>query len=292
MKEMEQIAACVQRLSAVTRRLSDDGSRLQQIDIDLLLQELRTAYGCALMLSAEEAEAQVVTPVAPVVPEIDDDEEVMADALMEEMEQADAALPFADMDEPVEPDPQPLTPEPEPEAEPEPVAPAPQPVPAPEPEPVAPTPKPVPEPEPIVMEPQPTVPQPQPVASDPKPEQPAQHQSSLFEYLHPTATSEEAAGQTLGERLGRGEGALRGESAQHKKVTDLRTAININDKFSFMKDLFQNNMKAYNDFIIQLNSIDDRATAERRVDEVAELYHWDRSSMTAKTFFSILDRKF
>ena len=77
-----------------------------------------------------------------------------------------------------------------------------------------------------------------------------------------------------------------------KKVDDLRTVININDKFSFMSELFHNNMKAYNDFILKLNAIADREEALAYVAEVAEAYNWDNNSVVVKGFYKIFDKKF
>lgn len=124
-------------------------------------------------------------------------------------------------------------------------------------------------------------------------------ESSLFDYIsfdNPrdggSTGSEANATMTLGDKIGGSSHELRGEQAQYKHVTDLRTIININDKFSFMKNLFHNNMKAYNDFILELNSITDRTTAETCVERVAQVYGWDKSSLTVKKFYGIFDRKF
>ena len=77
-----------------------------------------------------------------------------------------------------------------------------------------------------------------------------------------------------------------------KKVDDLRTIININDKFSFMSELFHNNMKAYNDFILQLNAIPSSEEALEYVSEIATQYNWDNNSVVVKGFYKIFDRKF
>ena len=77
-----------------------------------------------------------------------------------------------------------------------------------------------------------------------------------------------------------------------KKVDDLRTIININDKFSFMSELFHNNMKAYNDFILRLNAMSNREGALEYVSEIASQNNWDNNSVVVKEFFKIFDRKF
>ena len=77
-----------------------------------------------------------------------------------------------------------------------------------------------------------------------------------------------------------------------KKVEDLRTIININDKFSFMSELFHNNMKAYNDFIMHLNAMVGREEALAYVTEIAVQNNWDANSVVVKGFYKIFDRKF
>ena len=78
----------------------------------------------------------------------------------------------------------------------------------------------------------------------------------------------------------------------HNKVSDLRTVININDKFSFMTNLFRNNMKAYNDFILRLNAIESRDEAMEQVRLVSKEFGWDMDSATVQNFYAVLDRKF
>lgn len=182
----------------------------------------------------------------------------------------------------------------------------PQPTPEPEPEP-APAPAPAPEPAPAP-------------APAPAPEAPAQqrnirqeasqHQSSLFDYLKqpepkprfetptPTPTPTPATNHTTQgtTTIADAMGHQMGNTTEHKlsssHVSDLRTIININDKFSFMNELFHNNMKGYNDFILRLNAIASRDEALNYVQQVARQYNWDNESMTVKTFFNIFDRKF
>ena len=126
-------------------------------------------------------------------------------------------------------------------------------------------------------------------------------ESSLFDLLSKSRATEssvastETAHKTLGEKLIqptlRVEDEVENQMKRHK-VSDMRTLININDKFSFMSELFHNNMKAYNDFILRLNATDDRDQALNYVNEMAQQYHWDNESLAVKTFYSIFDRKF
>lgn len=200
-------------------------------------------------------------------------------------------------------------------------APVPEPTPVPEakkeplfvPEPVV---EPAPKPQSVASKPAaPVAPAPAtPVVPEPKVEAPAApktesktkaepQQPSLFDLLRQSnaataATATAAAApaiRTVADTFNKGsetqpqgvEGIVR-----KQRVADLRTIININDKFSFMSELFRNNMKAYNDFILTLNSIDDREDAMKVVENTASIYNWDNESLAVKTFFNIFDRKF
>ncbi len=143
---------------------------------------------------------------------------------------------------------------------------------------VKPEPKPEPEPEP----------EPEPV---PEPEHHTTGaQASLLDYLK-RPVEEKPTVKTLGEKVTTGTHNL-GEQLNSKKVSDLRTVININDKFSFMSELFHNNMKAYNDFILRLNAIDTRDEALMCVNEVSAQYKWDEGSLAVQSFYKVFDKKF
>jgi len=120
---------------------------------------------------------------------------------------------------------------------------------------------------------------------------------SLFDYFKQAPIDQGAPGtaRVLGDSLNKYcpsvEENLEQQTSKHK-VADLRAIININDKFSFMNELFHNNMKAYNDFIIRLNSINNREEALQIVSNVASQYNWDMDSLTVKTFYNLLDRKY
>ena len=324
---VKELTEGMQRLCAVANRIVAQNGQASRIEVDLLLDDLRRLYDVALQMGGDDQRLEHLERK----PEPARHEEANEEHPTEEVDREDHMMAMmstmAAMTTVVEPEPEPTPapePEPTPEPEPEPIA---EPEPAPEPEP---TPIPPmeelehsdnallfdeiiiePEPEPVVeLEPQPTPeptvepePQAEPVvepapAAEPEPPTPAPHTP------HPDHTSEPAAApqqaslldylsvplqRTLGESLGEGRGMQR---PLEKKVDDLRTVININDKFSFMSELFRNNMKAYNDFIMHLNALDDRETALAHVREIASQYKWDEGSATVKAFYKIFDKKF
>ncbi len=119
-------------------------------------------------------------------------------------------------------------------------------------------------------------------------------ESSLFDYLNQD-NGENKTKRTLADTLNQGGRTVEDQletRVKSKKVDDLRTIININDKFSFMSELFHNNMKAYNDFILRLNAFTDREEALAYVDEVAAQYMWNDNSLVVKNFYKVFDHKF
>lgn len=328
---IKELTEGMQRLCAIANRIVSHPGEVSVIEKDLLLEDLRRLYDVALRLCEnEESKMKSDEPaVVAVEPEAEmPDEEMLSSTVMATM----AAMGVAEEPKPApvsEPEQKPVpepTPEPEPITEPEPTPepeipvvaempkmedleangnsllfdeviiepetpaiteksePEPEPSPEPEPEPVSvPEPEPVPEPAP-----EPT-PEPKPA---PEHHTAAGTQASLLDYLK-RPVEEKPTVRTLGDSLGEVEGAERRvESVLNKKVSDLRTVININDKFSFMSELFHNNMKAYNDFILRLNSIDTRDEALLCVNEVSAQYKWDENSLAVQSFYKVFDKKF
>ena len=120
---------------------------------------------------------------------------------------------------------------------------------------------------------------------------------SLFELLHQeqNAHNNAPSTRTLADQLSDNKPNVE-QSLEEKvnahKVADLRTVISISDKFQFMNDLFHNNMKAYNDFILKLNAASGREAGLEVLSETAAAFNWDKDSLTVKKFQTIFDRKF
>ena len=301
---VKELTEGMQRLCAIANKIVAHGDAVSPIERDLLLDDLRRLYDVALGLDVtEKAVGEEKDAKDPPMP----DDEILSSTVMATM----AAMSTAPVENPalvVAPEPQP---EPEPVPEPEPaLEPMVESIPEPEPVPVAePSPIEIPKMEElgdngnsllfdeVIIE---EAPAPEPVAV-PEPEKVSvpEHkhagtQASLLDYLK-RPVEEKPTVRTLGEKLGGVEnGELKVESGvgNGKKVSDLRTVININDKFSFMSELFHNNMKAYNDFILRLNAIDTRDEALLCVNEVSTQYKWDESSLAVQSFYKVFDKKF
>lgn len=295
-KGLKELTEGMQRLCAVANRIVSENGKSSRIEIDLLLENLRSLYDTALQLAETNGDTTNDDLLSSTM---------MATRAAMQMEKVEPEV--AKENPTPEPEPEPVH-EPEPASEPEPVS---EPEPAHEPAPddahmveafegnennllfdeviIEPEPEPLPEPEPVdVPEPEPVVETKPEIKEEPvvkeTPKTEPQGQASLLDYL-----KEVPAVRTLGESLGMN--ATQAANLE-RKVSDLRTAININDKFSFITELFHSNMRGYNDFIMQLNDITDRDTATALVNQVAEQYKWDEGSAAVKSFRKIFDKKF
>ena len=76
------------------------------------------------------------------------------------------------------------------------------------------------------------------------------------------------------------------------KFTDLRSLIGINDKFTFINDLFEKDMRNYNEFINALNKIEDLGEAQSFVQQNATIHNWDKESMAVQLFMSVYKRRY
>lgn len=305
---LKELTEGMQRLCAVANRVVQGSA--SRIEIDLLLDNLRRLYDVALRLNGD------ALPEVPAQPEVadsaDDDQHRMA--IVSTMAAMAAPESEPDKASKAEP-PAPVVPAPEPPAK---VSPVSQPAPAPaEPAPlpamedlegndnallfdevvIEPEPEPVPAAKPVEPSPAPKPVEPAPAAKPAKPapapkpaepkhesEQPVSGaQASLLDLL------QNPSQRTLGERLA---ATAPAQNNLERRVDDLRTVININDRFSFMSELFHNNIRAYNDFIMALNAISSRDEALALVEQTARHEGWDNGSATVASFHKILDKKF
>ena len=283
--------------------MSIDDAGLPLIEKDIILERLRGMYSYVSACPTKTAETKTTAQEPAAEPlfapaERADVVESVAQPIMDDVKDEGYDALFSEETTMSEPEPaEEIAPEPTPE---------PEPIPEPEPEPT-PEPEPIPEPEPEPTPAPETAPEPVPETKpepEPMPEPPAAQQKeteekapnqelSLFEYLSKNTDGKHP--QTIGDRFEQNHVELGDKLSQQvsaHKVTDLRTVININDKFSFVGALFHNNMRAYTDFILRLNAIDNRDEAINYISEIAQQYSWNMDSIEVKTFNKILDRKF
>lgn len=102
----------------------------------------------------------------------------------------------------------------------------------------------------------------------------------------------EAAGSTLADRLKEGQEKRIADKLQENKIIDLRTTIGINDKFLFINELFDGNMRIYDEAIQKLNDCTTIAQSDLLLLDLKIVYNWDSESPTVKKFVEIVRRKF
>ena len=82
------------------------------------------------------------------------------------------------------------------------------------------------------------------------------------------------------------------EKLQHKKITDLKASIGINEKFQFINELFEGNMKEYTVAIDQINSFSSMTEAESYIDNLTEVYKWNSDNQIVGNFKELVERRF
>ena len=102
----------------------------------------------------------------------------------------------------------------------------------------------------------------------------------------------EGAGTTLADRLREGQEKRIADKFQENKVSDFRTTIGINEKFLFINELFEGNMRIYDEAIQKLNASTTMAQADLLLLDLKIVYNWDSESPTVKKFVELVRRKF
>ncbi len=82
------------------------------------------------------------------------------------------------------------------------------------------------------------------------------------------------------------------DKISHAKLDDLKSAIDISDKFLFIRSLFDNEVSAYNESIEKFNSMNSHNDAIIFIQHLAHKYNWDEDSDIYNKFVSIIERRF
>ncbi len=78
-------------------------------------------------------------------------------------------------------------------------------------------------------------------------------------------------------------------SIANKKITDIKQAISIGDRFRFQRELFKGNGEEMNK---TLNYINQLATLDEVTSFLQSKYGWDGENETTEDFYQIIKRKF
>lgn len=97
---------------------------------------------------------------------------------------------------------------------------------------------------------------------------------------------------TIGDKLEQEEDNSLASVLQKKAVTDLMTAIDLNDRFMFLNELFNSNMEKYNKAIKTLNSFSTLLGAKTYMSELQIELQWDCESDAYKRLANLIERRY
>ncbi len=111
-------------------------------------------------------------------------------------------------------------------------------------------------------------------------------------------------GQTIGDKLksetpslndkitqGKSDQSL-AHKMQLKPISDLKTAIGINEKFQFVNDLFEGRIELYNDAINRLNSCSSGVMAENYLRDLKSEHNWNEKAEAFDKLKSFITRRY
>lgn len=183
--------------------------------------------------------------------------------------------------------------EPELVAQAQPKAPTPTPTPAPTPTSApAPTPTPVPAPTPAPAPkpaPAPT-PTPEPLKAGPAPKQPAAPAPQPQAPAHPKVSTTPRSLNDL--FTGKAENLSVADQFQQSKVVDLTKAISVNDKFTYIRELFNNKGEEFSAAIQQLNQCHNMDEAFNCLEELKKAHFWDTTTTAYLSLCDLIRRRY
>ena len=83
-----------------------------------------------------------------------------------------------------------------------------------------------------------------------------------------------------------------GEQMKHNRISNLKTAIDINHKFLFIRELFDGDSDEYNQVIEKLNNAPDMQEARQILSEYHKKHQWQDKQDTLKHFMEIINRRY
>ncbi|SOE20842.1 hypothetical protein SAMN06298216_1323 [Spirosomataceae bacterium TFI 002] len=101
------------------------------------------------------------------------------------------------------------------------------------------------------------------------------------------------ATKTLNEKILKEEIVSLSDNHSKGKITSIRSAISLNQRFLFINNLFGGNVQAFTNAIDELEAADSFSSAkEKMLKKYLPQYKWEISSPEAEEFFDILRRRF
>lgn len=80
--------------------------------------------------------------------------------------------------------------------------------------------------------------------------------------------------------------------ASRQPISNIKSAIGVNEKFIYLKELFKNNINEYNECLEKLNNFDNYAAAEDFFQELKNKYNWDPDSKSFQGLAELMARRY
>jgi len=81
-------------------------------------------------------------------------------------------------------------------------------------------------------------------------------------------------------------------AATRQPISNIKSSIGINEKFTFLKDLFRNNVNDYNEALDKLNNFDSYGDAEDYFQDLKSKYNWDPEGKSFQGLADLLNRRY
>jgi hypothetical protein len=81
------------------------------------------------------------------------------------------------------------------------------------------------------------------------------------------------------------------DAMHQSKISDLKKAIGINEKFLFINELFEGSMQAYTETIEKLNNSSDITQAKQLLEPLHMKYNWNSSIVAYQKLMDLVERK-
>lgn len=117
----------------------------------------------------------------------------------------------------------------------------------------------------------------------------SENQTTLIEIIE-----EIQEDQTINDRISKGitKETLAQKHAK-KAIADIEKSIGVNQRFSFIKNLFDNNKEAYQEAVNKLNSCTSYLDADDYIhNELMSKYNWDENTVHVIKFIDIIERRY
>lgn len=83
-----------------------------------------------------------------------------------------------------------------------------------------------------------------------------------------------------------------GDHLQRKPISNLKSAIGINDKFQFINELFEGSMKVYNQAIDEIEQASNANEALKAYGDIATKNNWDKENPAYVQLYDYVERRF